>query len=253
MQAVLYVGHGSRRKEAVEESIQFMREAMKTVVVPIQEYCFLELSNPDIMRGVKQCVLRGATRIAVIPLLLLSASHAKKDIPQVLERASRVYPEVTFTYGGPLGVHRMMVDVLVDKIKEKKKITGDMDILLVGRGSSDRNAVRDIQMIARLLDERLNVRSIECCFLAAATPHFETKAKDFVDNGPANLLIIPYLLFIGTLVTHIKEFVNDLQLRNDQQVVLCDYLRGHPNLFRLLSVRVDEAVKSERYFLNHIG
>ena len=45
--------------------------------VPIQEICFLELAAPSMDEGITKCVERGATKIAVVPILLLTAAPCK--------------------------------------------------------------------------------------------------------------------------------------------------------------------------------
>ncbi|MFG6149994.1 sirohydrochlorin chelatase [Halobacillus sp. B23F22_1] len=248
MQAVLYVGHGSRVKEAAEEAASFIKQTMEEIDGFIQEYCFLELSPPTIMQGVKRCVERGATRIAVIPVLLLAAGHAKTDIPKDLEKVRQSYPSVTFTYGRPLGVHPMMVDVIVHKIREKKPLTGDMNILLVGRGSSDPDTLKDVQVITQLIKSRLDVQSVDYCFLAAAQPRFHQKIADTALAGKKNVIILPYLLFTGILMKEVKSAVAQLPLQKDQNFVICDYLNGHPHLNQLLKERVLEAVQEKVSF-----
>ena len=67
MQAILYVGHGTRLKKGVEEATQFIEEAKPYIDVAIQETAFLELVDPDIVEGVARCVEKGATNISLIP------------------------------------------------------------------------------------------------------------------------------------------------------------------------------------------
>lgn len=244
MQAVLYIGHGSRVEKAADEAIRFMKKGMKQVDIPIQEYCFLELSKPDILQGVQRCVDQGATRIAAVPILLLTAAHAKKDIPLVLEKAKELHPHIEFSYGRPLGVHDMIIDVLMEKTEDKKEITPDLNILLVGRGSSDQEAVQDINTIARMLDRKIDVHSVSTCFLAAAKPRFEEKVKEITASGAKNVIILPYLLFTGILMNGIEETVRKLSLDDTQEVKVCDYIGDHQNIYHLLRERVIEAVEA---------
>ncbi|MFP6334308.1 CbiX/SirB N-terminal domain-containing protein, partial [Bacillus subtilis] len=103
MIGVLYVSHGSRIKEATDEAISFIESVKQSIDIPLQEICFLELAQPDIQQGVEKLIAKGATEISVIPVLLLSAGHYFKDIPKEIDEIKTQYPEVTFTYGEPLG------------------------------------------------------------------------------------------------------------------------------------------------------
>lgn len=245
IQAVLYVCHGSRVKKAAQEAINFIEKTMKLVDTEIQEYCFLELASPSIMEGVDQCVNQGATKIAVVPVLLLTAGHAKKDIPEELEHAQHKYQDVQFSYGKAIGVQEKMNDVLVERLEEQTVLTSNTKILLVGRGSSDQDAVNDIQSIADALQERVHVSSVEKCFLAAATPKFKGKLKEVVSTGAEHIVILPYLLFTGILMKEIKEFVDELSLKPEQEVIICDYLGDHDHVCEQLKNRVVEAIVNE--------
>ena len=106
MQAVLYVGHGSRVRQGVLEAIQFIEQCKPSIEVPIQELCFLELAQPTIQEGIDLCVKQGATSIAVVPLLLLSAAHAKVDIPAEIAKSIIQHPHLHMTYSQAFGVHQ---------------------------------------------------------------------------------------------------------------------------------------------------
>lgn len=246
MQAVLYICHGTRKKSGVEEAIDFVQKTMKLVDAPIQQYCFLELAKPSILDGIDQCVKMGATKIAVVPVLLLTAIHAKKDIPEILEQAKEKYQTIEFCYGKPLGVQEKLVDILVERIEENSQIREDMEILLVGRGSSDMDAVNNTQRIAELLQQKTNVSSVSKCFLAAATPRFETALEDKIVSGSRHIVILPYLLFTGLLMNEIEKFVHGQKLNPTQEVMICRQLGNHPNVCELLKARVLETIETQK-------
>ncbi|WP_176223925.1 sirohydrochlorin chelatase [Thalassobacillus devorans] len=246
MQAVLFAGHGSRRKEAAEQAVNYMEKTMELMDVPILENCFLELAKPDVYQGVERCIARGATRIAVVPVLLLKAGHAKQDIPQLINRMEEKYPEVQFSYGDVLGVNKKIMDVLVERISEQGEAGPEAEILLVGRGSSDQESVRDIKKIAYLLKKKVPVKTVEVCFLAAAEPRFEKKLSELAQRGASHVFILPYLLFTGVLMTRISKAVEEISLTKMQDFIVCDYIGSHPNLCKLLKERGREAVQKKR-------
>ena len=137
MDAVLYVCHGSRVKKALIRQLLLLKD-VKNLDVPIQEVCFLELAYPTIEQGFEACIEQGATRIAIVPLLLLTAAHAKHDIPEEIHKVYERYPQVEVLYGEPFGVDERIVDILVERINETNVDKHeDSMVLLVGRGSSD--------------------------------------------------------------------------------------------------------------------
>lgn len=244
MQAVLYVGHGSRLKAGVDEAIQFIERCKSRIDVPIQEICFLELAEPNIEEGIAKCVERGATSIAVVPILLLTANHANEDIPFEIEVGKILYPDVTFTYGKPLGIHSKIVDSLYDRIIEQQvPIAEDAHVLLIGRGSSDPAVKRDLTEIARLLKEKYSFSDVDVSFLYGAKPLFEDALRQLKEARQQQVFIIPYLLFTGILMKSIEKKVAQ-QFSADQQLILCNSLGYHEAVEEVLAERVNELLET---------
>lgn len=247
MQAVLYVLHGSRVKAGNEEAIRFIESSKAQINVPIQEICFIEFVDPSIGEGITKCVALGATKIAIIPILLLTANHANKDIPLEIEKANMTYPFVKITYGKPFGVHPKIVDSLYDRIIEQQwKIESDANVLLVGRGSSDPTVKRDLSEIARQLGEKYSLRYIDVCFLYGTGLSFDETLQQLRQTSHAQVFIIPYLLFSGILMKHIEKKIAQ-HASIGRQIVLCKSLGYHENIKDLLIERVNELLSQDTY------
>ena len=174
MEAILYICHGSRVKEASEQAVSFIHQMMKKVDAPIQEIGFLELSEPTIAQSFEHCVKKGVTNIIVIPILLLTAAHAKEDIPKELAKLQSRFPDVKVKIGQPIGVHEKMIDIILERIADTNiPLKDDAIVLLVGRGSSDPDVKRDLAQIGKMLKQRLAIKQVEVCFLTAAEPSLE--------------------------------------------------------------------------------
>ncbi|WP_408006449.1 sirohydrochlorin chelatase [Pseudalkalibacillus sp. A8] len=241
MQAILYIGHGSRVEEARNQAARFMQQSMEHQSVPIQEISFLELAHPTIEEGFQRCLERGATRIAVVPVLLLTAGHAKTDIPLELERLQMRWPDVQITYGRPFGVHMGIIDILVERIYEQQQPVNDAMVLLVGRGSSDPDVKRDLRKIADLLHEKYPFKRVETSFLAAAEPSFEKGLELAEQFGHKQVFVVPYLLFTGILMKSMEKTIRKM-IPADQEFILCKYLGYHPNLQKVVSERTLETL-----------
>ncbi|RDE33719.1 sirohydrochlorin chelatase [Parageobacillus thermoglucosidasius] len=230
MQAILYVCHGSRVAKARAEATAFVERCKAKIDVPIQELCFIELAVPDIATGIDICVQKGATRIIVLPILLLSAGHAKHDIPEAIRQAARRHPHVDIVLGKPFGVHQTMIDIVADRIKEQTvPLDHESMVLLIGRGSSDPDTKRDMAAIARLLQENINVPRVDTCFLAAARPTLEDGLYEASRSSYQKIFVVPYLLFTGILMKTIEKKLRSLSSTN-KQWILCNYLGYHPLL-----------------------
>ncbi len=243
-QAVLYVCHGSRVPKARQEAVEFIEKVKPGIPVPIQEVCFLELAEPSIEKGFKTCVEQGATTIAVIPLLLLTAAHAKHDIPEEISHISAAFPNVHITYGKPIGVDPLLAGMLMDKIKEKSSITNSSIAILVGRGSSDTDVVRDLNKISTYLQGESKVKKVHTCFLTAAKPLFKEMIVDIHQSNEQSIFIIPYLIFTGLLKKEIDQTIKEFDWKG-RHIEVCSYLGPHPVLLDLFTQRVKEAIENK--------
>lgn len=241
MDAVLYICHGSRFEMAIKEAISFVEKTKSIVRVPIQEICFLELASPTIQEAIKSCLEQGATRVIVVPVLLLTAAHAKKDIPNELDKVKRRNPGLEIIYGEPFGVQETIVDVLIERLEAKRRITEDMKIILIGRGSSDPDVVTDLNRIRDILEVKSGVKSIHISFLAAANPLLEELIQEFLEWEIRNVILLPYLLFTGFLDRSIKQLIKRYDL-DKYNWTLCHYLGEHPLICNVLQNKVEEVL-----------
>ncbi|WP_203341149.1 sirohydrochlorin chelatase [Planococcus beijingensis] len=246
MQAVLYVSHGSRVKETRDEAMAFMEQVHQKVDVTLHETCFLELASPDIGEGIDSLVKQGATAIAVVPVLLLSAGHYYEDIPDEVKKSVLRYQDIRFTYGKPLGVQDRLVEILAERLQETTvERLPEAKILLVGRGGKSSEITRSVEEIAAKLAVKANVPNVEVCYLAAAAPSFDEGLQASINSGSNQIFVVPYLWFTGLLVKSMQKKINALS-SDDQQIILCGYLGNHPSMVDALAERTQEALQSEQ-------
>lgn len=240
MQAILYIGHGTRRAKGVAQAIRFFEHTMRYRQEAIQEIAFLELAAPSIPEGIATCVKKGATAIAIVPLLLIKASHAKSDIPALIAEAKQRYPFITFTQSEPLGHHPLLIETLHTTITKQTALPQHATILLVGRGSSDDAAVVHMQQVARQLTQRYSLHIIPC-FLYGKGLRFE-QAIASLHATSQKIVIVPYLLFAGLLSKHITQTVANLP-PSAATFIRCDALGQSENIHLVLHQRIDEALQ----------
>lgn len=238
MRGVLYVSHGSRVDEAVTEAVNFIELVKNQIDVPLQETCFLELTQPNLSQGFQRLVNKGATEISVIPVLLLSAGHYFKDIPKEIQRNQQLYPHVKVSYGKPLGVQQRLTEILHQRIEETQMTPNiDAKVLIVGRGSYNPQTQKDLSTIkAQLQDININL-DIEVCYLAACGPSFEEALQDAINKAHSQIFVVPYLWFTGILERHIATIIDEYHGKHG--IVLCDRLGNHSHLQIALKERVE--------------
>ncbi|GKV65044.1 MULTISPECIES: sirohydrochlorin chelatase [Sporosarcina] len=245
MRAILYICHGSRVKSGQQAALAFIEKTMETGSAPIQEACFLELAEPSIAQGVASCIERGATEIVAVPFLLLRAGHANVDIPGELRQVMDCYPDVPLYYGDPIGVDERMVDVLIERLHETAEvIPEEAQVLLIGRGSSDPATKQDFAVIKRQFQEKTGLQHVNVGYLAACSPHLEEELVRILEERPAELYILPYLLFTGILLKTIKRTLKKLETAT--VIHLCDELGYDPAIRTILNERAHEAAERKR-------
>ena len=116
--AVLLIAHGSRRAEAnadlVEIAAQLRQRAEHEIVVP----SYLELAEPSIPDGARQCVAAGATEVLMLPYFLSAGAHATTDMRRFRDELAIEYPSVRFVLCSPLGLHPLMLDIVQARLEE---------------------------------------------------------------------------------------------------------------------------------------
>ncbi|MDA7025926.1 sirohydrochlorin chelatase [Bacillus sp. CLL-7-23] len=240
-QAILYISHGSRLKKAQQEATAFLESCKADLAAPIQEVAFLELAVPNIEAGFTACVEKGATHIAAVPLLLLTAAHAKKDIPEEIAHLSERYPSVHVTYGRPIGVDQEVLKAVLGRIEETGRHAEHARIILVARGSSDPDVKRDVKEIAARLQTLAPVEEVIPCFMTACEPHYQEVLSRYKESDGKTTFIVPYLLFTGILMNQIERETETLQGTNPY-IVLTKYLGFHPHVKKAFLQRVEETI-----------
>ncbi|WP_430493763.1 sirohydrochlorin chelatase [Rossellomorea marisflavi] len=236
--AVLYVCHGSRVKEARDEAVDFITSCKAHVDAEIQEISFLELAEPSIQEGFAACVEKGATHIAVVPLLLLTAVHAKKDIPEEIDTCMGEYPEIAVSYGRSIGVHDKLIESVILHLNSVVD-----HVVLIGRGSSDPAVKRDLGAIAEKVRQRSGMKTVQTCFLTACEPSFSGILEE-MSATKEPVLFIPYLLFTGLLM---KDIQAKIKKSGNPHLQLGKYL-GYNHLVREAFVeRTYEALSNPLY------
>lgn len=249
MKAIIYVGHGTRVAKGNEQLKTFIEKVKPRMNIAIQEVGFIELAEPSIGTAIERCVAQGATSITLIPVLLLAAGHAKKDLPAEIEAGKKRFPTVAFHVGEVIGIDLRMIEMLKVRLEEKGFVAqengerSDVSILLVGRGSSDPAANSDFAKIARLVWEYIPVQSVEYCYLAATEPKFDAGIEKVIRLEQKKIFVLPYLLFTGILMKRMEKKVAECNDKIDKDIILCDYLGYHPLMIDVIVDRANEVFK----------
>ncbi|XRG76808.1 sirohydrochlorin chelatase [Rossellomorea sp. GAMAL-10_SWC] len=247
MDAILYVCHGSRVKSAVHSAIQFVKKVQKQIDCPIQEISFIELAEPSISVGLENCLRKGAKSVTVLPVLLLSANHAKVDIPLEIAKFQKEYPHIKIKIATPIGIHKNMIKLIQKRINDKvKQLTKPTKILLVGRGSSDPLTIDDFTSIVKRLEANIK-HPVLPAFMAVSKPSIHEAWNQLLTEKNHQVIIVPYLFFSGTLMNKLKDKIKSLPLEMQNNWILCETLGYDHLITSIFTERLLEAETNELY------
>ncbi|CAL9405235.1 sirohydrochlorin chelatase [Streptomyces sp. enrichment culture] len=246
--ALLIAGHGTRDDAGAEAFRDFVRElGRRHPELPVAGG-FIELSPPPLGEAVTELVGKGVRRFAAVPLMLVSAGHAKGDIPAALAREKERHPGISYTYGRPLGPHPSLLSVLERRLDA---VLGDWDrsevtVLLVGRGSTDPDANAEVHKAARLFWEGRGYAGVETAFVSLAAPDVPSGLDRCAKLGARRIVVLPYFLFTGILPDRVREQTREwADAHPELQVRSADVIGPEPELLDLVMERYEEAVKGD--------
>jgi sirohydrochlorin ferrochelatase/(2Fe-2S) ferredoxin len=208
-EAVLLVGHGSRREKSNEQVRTLAADLESRLGLPV-DAGFLELAKPSIPDAIAGLAAT-VSRISVVQLSLFAASHVKNDVPLAVQRARNEHPGVAIRNGAHLGVHPALVDLLDDRAAAVEgelgvdRETDDVAVVLCARGSSDPDANSDAHKLARLLYEGREFDRVETAFVGITEPRLEEALDAAAKHRPDAVVVLPYMLGDGVLTGRIRE------------------------------------------------
>jgi sirohydrochlorin cobaltochelatase len=246
--ALLIVGHGSRDPRGAREFhdlVGLVRRRNPSLTV---EGGFIELSCPPISECVDRLAYRGARNVAAVPLMLLSAGHAKDDIPATLVREKMGHPELSFSYGRTLGIRPELLELMDERIstlvlEEEKEETA---VLIVGRGSSDPDANSDLSKVARLFYEGRPYPVVESAYVSMTPPDVANGLDRCLKLGAKRVVVFSYFLFTGVLEERIHKQSRAFAEANDGvEVRYAGYFGPDSRLADLVVERYTEALRGD--------
>lgn len=192
-------------------------------------------------------------RFAAVPLMLVSAGHAKGDIPAALAREKERHEGISYTYGRPLGPHPSLLKVLERRLDEALGESvrtpadrADVTVLLVGRGSTDPDANAEVHKAARLLWEGRGYAGVEPAFVSLAAPDVPSGLDRCVKLGARRIVVLPYFLFTGILPERVRQQTEGWAAAHPEiNVLSAEVIGPEPELLDLVMERYREAVKGD--------
>lgn len=243
--ALLLAGHGTRSQAGVAEYLA-LADRVRARHPWLDVGCgFIELASPPISTAVGDLVAAGHEDIAVVPLVLFDAGHAKTDVPASVNLARAAHPGVRFRYGRGLGVHPDLLAVCTERLDAvvAPADRSEVSVLLVGRGSSDPDANAELHRAARLLWEGRGFAHVEPAYVGLTGPRVPDGLERLRRLGARRIVVLSYFLFTGVLEHRIRDQADEFdRAHDDVAVTAAGYLGPDDRIADLVVARYREAL-----------
>ena len=242
---ILLVGHGSREQSGNDEIETFAQQWRTRRPNWRIEVCFIEFSDITLGEGLRRAAV-GAQRVLVVPLILNAAGHVKMDIPLAIDAARLESPSVEFLYAPHLTACDPILDIMKRRLKGAMQQLDMPDptttgVVLLGRGSSDRQANGEVAKMARWLMEETDHELVDIAFTGITYPRLEKVVQRQARLGMTQIVVLPYYLFSGTLISRIKRQVEHLKTQYPtMRFASTTYFGFEQEIFALLETRVQD-------------
>ena len=242
---ILLVGHGSREKSGNDEILEFAEQWRQRQPGWRIEVCFIEFSEITMSEGLRRAAT-GAQRVLVVPLILNAAGHVKMDIPQAIDGARLKFAAVQFLYAPHLAACDPILSIVKRRLKGAMQVLDMPDptttgVVMLGRGSSDRQANGEMAKMARWLMEETDHELVDLAFTGITWPRLEKAVQRQSLLGMTQVVVLPYYLFNGTLVERIARQVENLKAQYPAiRFTSTAYFGFEREIFELLEARVND-------------
>lgn len=205
--AFLLIDRGSKENEVRDELRSICSMLLSRADYEYSNYCFLEVVPPFINEGIESCIDNGAESITVMPYFLYPGLKLKESVKIAAQICATKKIRVAITK--PLTFHSIMAQITLERIRQVKLehqikySNSNCDIMLIGHGSTDRNARQALIYVVHELKPYF--RNVQFCFLELEQPNISEGFKLALQKYPDILILIPYFLHKGI---HIKRDLN---------------------------------------------
>ncbi|MHB8354776.1 MAG: precorrin-8X methylmutase, partial [Burkholderiales bacterium] len=248
--AIVLAGHGSRDPDGTREFEALVALAQAREPERLIKYGYLEFATPTIDEAVNSAVLDGASRIVMVPGVLLAATHAKNDMPSELLALKQAHADIEFHFGATMDLHPKLLHLCQERIIQAEAATlrkvarAETCLVVVGRGTSDPDANSEIAKLTRMLEEGMGFGASFVCYAGTTKPLVAEGLEAAAKLGHSRIIVLPYFLFDGVLVKRIYTATDTLQARHPEvEALKAGYLGVHPYVADVFLERAQEGVE----------
>ncbi|MBX2999233.1 MAG: sirohydrochlorin chelatase [Caldilineaceae bacterium] len=201
MNAVVLIGHGSLLSDSGKAMIRLAAQLQKRGIAPIVRPGFLNYSQPTLAEAIADCVEAGAAQITVQPYFLIDGKYVREDLAGEIAQMAAHYPYVTFAMAEVFGPHRLLTDIVFDRIRAADPALGmesrPAALLFMAHGSPFPEANAPIERIAARVHARADYCQAVVSYLDCNQPTIDAAIDQLTADGANRIITVPYFLHEG--------------------------------------------------------
>ncbi len=121
-QAILLVGHGSRRSEANEELAKLREMVDRKRPGSKITYGFLQFAKPNLREALAELDDDELEEVTIVPVFLYDGIHMQEDIPAILAKETMERPHLRLVLAPVLGIDERMAEIIWDRVDAAPKL-----------------------------------------------------------------------------------------------------------------------------------
>jgi precorrin-8X/cobalt-precorrin-8 methylmutase len=224
--AIVVIGHGTTDPQGVNQFIELVGTLQSRD--PLRKYyaSFMELAEPNMDDAIARAVRDGHQEVLCQPALLLTAGHAKNDLPARIREIAAHHHGVNLRYGSPMELSAEIVALCAQQVRAAAPGLdfSNCTLLVVGRGTSDPDANSNVSKLARMLEEGLGFSESNVCYFSTTQPRLPRGLERVASRAEGPIVVFPFILFSGVL----HEMLNDELRRVQALFPAARLLRANP-------------------------
>lgn len=219
------VVHGMRRG-AQNQALKYLTSQLFKNSNINYQIAFLESDTNDLYNVISTLVKQGEFVFNIVPLVLFSAKHYLKDIPEILQHIKEGFPNMSYRITPPLSTHPHLVNIIEEKINTALFNRPSINkVVFIAHGSE--NYEQPIFQLKQLI-QQCNIVNKSIDMLTLYGEYNYQKILPKILEETQNILIVPIFLYDGYLVNKMKNKISKMHMA--YHIEYTESLNFHPIL-----------------------
>jgi len=123
---IIVLAHGSREPETMktmEEIIRMIKEKTNNSMI---RAAFFQFAAPSLEESVCALIEEGISDIRIVPYFLFSGIHIREDIPKVISKLEKEFPNIKLSVSETLGADERLAEIVADRISALPPAASDI-------------------------------------------------------------------------------------------------------------------------------